>query len=82
MVNGVCGNHDIPDVDLISQGTGNTGVYHRIHLKIVHQDLRTDSSIHLADAALYHNHRLSVEQSLVEFHGCFFCHGNVCHHFL
>ena len=68
MMDQICGNHDIADVDLCFQRTCNTGVDHRIRLEIIYQDLCADSCIDFSDAASYHNYFFSSENPFTELH--------------
>ena len=49
----VCGEDNITDVDLRPQGAGHAGVDDSIHMEVIRQDLGTDSGIYLADPGAY-----------------------------
>ena len=68
VVHGVPAYHQVSDIQVGVQGTGNTGIHQMRHPKDAAQDLGAHGGIDLAHAALDHHSVQSPELSLTEFH--------------
>ena len=60
MLQGVCGEDNITDVDLRPQGACHAGVDDGIHMEVIRQDLGTDSRVYLANSGAYDHCLLTV----------------------
>ena len=82
MMDQICGNHDIADVDFIPQGACDSGVDDTVHAVIIYKNLRADTGVYFTDSAAHNNHFFSVQVTVIELHGCFRADCNIRHHFL
>ena len=79
MVHGVPAHHQIADVQLGAERTGNTGVHQMGHAEAVAEDLHAQRRVDLAHAALHQNHGKSHQHALMEGAACFLCGGHLLH---
>ena len=55
MIDGLCRDDDIADVQVIAQGAGHAGIDEVRDVEAVHEDLNAQTGVDLTDAALHDN---------------------------
>ena len=68
VLNCICRNHDIPDVDICIQRTCHTCIDQRIHTKTVNQNLCADSHVDFSDTTSYNYNFLAAHNTFDKSH--------------
>jgi len=74
-----CGENEIPDVDLISQGSRDSCIHDPINLIEIHKDLTADTSVYLTDTGTNNDNVFSFQFSLAKVHSGHCLHFCLCH---
>ena len=66
VIHGVLADHQITDVQLLTQGAGNAGVDQMGHTVAVAENLGAEGGIYLAHAAAHHHNAQPFQGSLIK----------------
>ena len=70
MLHRICSQHQISDINLCLQGTGNSRVNDSLHSKAIHQNLYTHRAIDLSHTGADYHHILPAYPALIKIHSC------------